>query len=52
VPVRQARQIARAAGPFCRAVVLPGVEHAEAYRTDPERYVAAVDTFFQRNLGP
>jgi len=52
VPVRQARLIARAAGPSCQAVVLPGVEHTQAYRTDPEQYVAAVDTFFRHNLAP
>lgn len=52
VPVLQARKIARAAGPSCQSVVLPGVEHVEAYLSDPERYVAAVDTFFHRNLTP
>jgi alpha-beta hydrolase superfamily lysophospholipase len=50
VPVRQARQLARAAGPWCQAVWLPGVEHVEGYRTDPAGYVAAVDAFFARNL--
>jgi uncharacterized protein len=50
VPVRQARQIARAAGPWCEVVWLPGVEHVLAYRTDPGLYVAAVDSFFARNL--
>jgi alpha-beta hydrolase superfamily lysophospholipase len=50
VPVRQARQIARAAGPWCQAVWLPGVEHVEGYRNDPGTYVAAVDMFLARNL--
>jgi pimeloyl-ACP methyl ester carboxylesterase len=50
VPVRQARLIARAAGPQCRAVLVPGVEHVEAYRHDPAGYVAAVDRFFRRSL--
>jgi pimeloyl-ACP methyl ester carboxylesterase len=50
VPVRQARLIARAAGPSCQAVTVPGVEHVEAYRHDPASYVAAVDRFFQTSL--
>lgn len=52
VPVSQARLLARAAGPTCQAVTLPGVEHVQAYDRDPERYVAAVDTFFNRHLTP
>ncbi len=50
VPVQQARQIARAVGPTCQAVTLPGVEHVAAYVTDPARYVGAVDRFFDRHL--
>ena len=50
VPVDQARRIARAIGPTCQAVTLPGVEHVGAYVTDPARYVAAVDRFFNRAL--
>jgi pimeloyl-ACP methyl ester carboxylesterase len=50
VPVRQARQLARAAGPLCQSVVLPGVEHVQAYRSNPHAYVSAVDGFFQRVL--
>lgn len=52
VPVHQARRLARAAGPTCQAVTLPGVEHVRAYNEDPERYVAAVDGFFNRHLTP
>jgi pimeloyl-ACP methyl ester carboxylesterase len=52
VPVGQARRLARAAGPSCQAVTLPGVEHVGAYDTDPARYVAAVDSFFNRHLSP
>ena len=52
VPVSQARRLARAAGPTCRAVTLPGVEHVQAYQRDPARYVAAVDSFFNRHLSP
>ena len=50
VPVHQARQIARAIGPTCQAVILPGVEHVGAYNRAPGRYIAAVDRFFDRNL--
>ena len=50
VPAEQARQLARAAGPTCRSVVLPGVEHVKAYETDPRGYVAAVDQFYQVHL--
>jgi pimeloyl-ACP methyl ester carboxylesterase len=52
VPVSQARRLARAAGPTCQAVTLPGVEHVQAYGRDPARYVAAVDSFFDRHLTP
>ncbi|MDR3635507.1 MAG: alpha/beta fold hydrolase [Isosphaeraceae bacterium] len=52
VPVSQALQLARAAGPSCRAVTLPGVEHVQAYDVDPESYVAGVDSFFSENLSP
>jgi uncharacterized protein len=50
VPVAQARQIARAIGPHCQALILPGVEHVGAYNQGPVRYIAAVDRFFDRNL--
>ena len=50
VPVRQAHEIARSAGPNCHSVHLPGVDHVQAYRLDPERYVSAVDTFFRQHL--
>jgi len=52
VPVSQARSLAAAAGPWCQAVTLPGVEHVQAYDYDPERYVAAVDSFFNSHLSP
>jgi dipeptidyl aminopeptidase/acylaminoacyl peptidase len=52
VPVGQAIRLARAAGPSCQAVTLPGVEHVRAYEANPRRYVAAVNTFFRRNLSP
>lgn len=51
VPVQQARQLARAIGPTCQSVILPGVEHVGAYNDSPDRYITAVDRFFDRNLG-
>lgn len=52
VPVSQARQMAMAAGPTCRTVILPGVDHVQAYGRNPSRYVAAVDAFFRQHLKP
>jgi uncharacterized protein len=52
VPVNQAIRLARAAGPSCLTVTLPRVEHVQAYEANPRGYVAAVDSFFQRNLSP
>lgn len=50
VPVGQAHQLAEALGPSCRKVILPGVEHIEAYRDHPAAYIAAVDRFFDVHL--
>jgi alpha-beta hydrolase superfamily lysophospholipase len=50
VPVRQAYALAAAIGPSCEAVLLPGVEHVLAYRTNPAGYVARVDGFFKEHL--
>ncbi len=52
VPVSQARRLAKAAGPWCRAITLPGVEHVEAYHENPDLYIAAVDSFFTKHLSP
>ena len=52
VPVGQARRLAAAAGPSCRSVILPGVEHVQAYVGNPRRYIATVDSFFQQHLTP
>lgn len=52
VPVRHARQLAQAAGPNCSAIMLPGVEHVEAYHRNRPGYVAAVDRFFGKHLTP
>lgn len=51
VPVSHGRAIARAVGPSCELVTLPGVEHVEAYRDHRARYVARVDRFFREHLG-
>jgi pimeloyl-ACP methyl ester carboxylesterase len=52
VPVQQARQLAAAAGPSCRAVILPGIEHVQTYTIHPRRYIATVDAFFRQYLSP
>ena len=52
VPVQQARELARAAGPGCVAITLPGVEHTEAYNEDRSGYVSRVDGFFREHLEP
>ncbi len=52
VPVDQALQLGRAAGAACLTTILPGVEHVEAYRSDPARYVALIARFFEDSLGP
>lgn len=52
VPVQQARALAQAIGPACLALMLPGVEHVQAYRRNRVDYVRTVDRFFERNLKP
>ncbi|KAJ3057205.1 hypothetical protein HK102_011084, partial [Quaeritorhiza haematococci] len=52
VPVDQARKLGRAVGAACLTTFLPGVEHVEAYRSDPGRYVALISRFFDDNLSP
>jgi pimeloyl-ACP methyl ester carboxylesterase len=52
VPVRQARELAAAAGASCLAMTLPGVEHVQAYSSDPLRYVSLVGSFFHDHLSP
>lgn len=52
VPVQQARALAQALGPACLALMLPGVEHVQAYRRDRAGYVQTVDRFFDQNLKP
>ena len=50
VPVGQARMLARAAGETCLARTFPGVDHAQAYESDPAAYVALVGGFFDEHL--
>jgi alpha-beta hydrolase superfamily lysophospholipase len=52
VPVRQAYQIAQAAGASCLTLTLPGVEHVQAYESDPPSYVSVIESFFGDHLSP
>jgi pimeloyl-ACP methyl ester carboxylesterase len=50
VPIRQAYALQHSLGPSCRLVRLPGVEHVEAYRSNPKGYVALVHSFLQTHM--
>lgn len=50
VPVRQSGEIARALGPSCTLVTIPGVEHVDAYRSNPGAYVDRAQAFFNKYL--
>lgn len=50
VPVDQARKLSRAAGAACLTAFLPGVEHVQAYRSNPQGYVSMITRFFQDHL--
>jgi uncharacterized protein len=52
VPVSQAHALAEAAGTSCLTVTLPGVDHVQAYESDPEGYVSTVGAFFTDHLSP
>jgi uncharacterized protein len=52
VPLSQAYALAQAAGSSCQTMTWPGVEHVQAYDTDPEQYVRTVGTFFSSHLTP
>ena len=52
MPVRQAYELARAAGASCLTLTLPGVEHVQAYDSDPEGYVSVIEWFFEDHLSP
>jgi len=51
VPVRQAHELAEAAGASCLTMTLPGVEHVQAYESDPRGYVSVIEAFFHDHLG-
>ncbi|MBV8130111.1 MAG: alpha/beta fold hydrolase [Planctomycetaceae bacterium] len=50
VPVSQAYQLADAAGSSCSTMMLPGVDHVQAYQTDPQAYVTLIEDFFEDHL--
>jgi uncharacterized protein len=52
VPVGQARELARRLGASCLTLTLPGVEHVQAYQSDPDGYVRTVGSFFNSHLSP
>ena len=52
VPIGQARELARTLGASCLTLTLPGVEHVQAYDSDPEGYVRTVGSFFDDHLSP
>lgn len=52
VPVGQARELARTLGASCLMLTLPGVDHVQAYGTDPEGYTRTVGSFFASHLSP
>jgi len=52
VPVDQAQKLAEAIGSSCLTLTLPGVEHVQAYQSDPENYVRLVGRFFNNHLTP
>jgi alpha-beta hydrolase superfamily lysophospholipase len=52
VPVDQAQELADAIGSSCLTLTLPGVDHVQAYQSDPENYVRLVGRFFNNHLTP
>jgi uncharacterized protein len=52
VPVGQARELARTLGASCLTLTLPGVEHVQAYSSDPDGYVQTVGSFFNSHPSP
>jgi len=52
VPLDQAQELAEAIGSSCLTLTLPGVEHVQAYQSDPENYVRLVGRFFSDHLTP
>jgi alpha-beta hydrolase superfamily lysophospholipase len=52
VPVSQAHELAQTLGSSCLTLTLPGVDHVQAYETNPEGYVSTVGDFFVDHLSP
>jgi pimeloyl-ACP methyl ester carboxylesterase len=52
VPVSQAYDLARTLGGSCLTLTLPGVDHVQAYQSNPEGYVQTVGAFFDDHLSP
>ena len=52
VPVSQAYELASAVGASCLTMTLPGVDHVQAYDSDPEAYIRVVGSFFHDHLSP
>jgi pimeloyl-ACP methyl ester carboxylesterase len=52
VPVDQAQKLAEAIGSSCLTLTLPGVDHVQAYQSDPDNYVRLVGRFFNNHLTP
>jgi pimeloyl-ACP methyl ester carboxylesterase len=52
VPVSQAYELARTLGSSCLTLTLTGVDHVQAYESDPEGYVTTVGAFFDEHLSP
>ena len=52
VPVSQAYELARNLGASCLTLTLPGVDHVQAYDSDPAGYVERVGDFFEDHLSP
>jgi dipeptidyl aminopeptidase/acylaminoacyl peptidase len=52
VPVSQAYELAQTLGDSCRTMTLPGVEHVQAYVSNPDGYVTTVSAFFDSHLSP
>ena len=52
VPVSQAYELASAVGTSCLTMTLPGVDHVQAYESDPDAYIRVVGSFFHDHLSP
>jgi pimeloyl-ACP methyl ester carboxylesterase len=52
VPVSQAREIATAVGASCLTMTLPGVDHVQAYQSDPKAYIRVVGSVLSGSSQP